>query len=249
MNFRIFSRPELLQEFFSIRKYILSFFLLIENYYSFASAEAILATFSFYDSKRSIGFMVFSCFSSCFSRPFDLGHFHWRRFIGGREFVSHFIQTSFTLLEKHFKFKAISSKNQRTKRKDRAMKWIRYLWTIKTTRQQYSTSSRFRGYARPCFYCFYYFSSFWPWAFSLEALHWRAWFEIKIIASKIFAIERLELSTLAMLTRRSNRLSYFDLFLAIDCSYSKQSFSNSYWIALRKTSHYYRQTVFTGAML
>ena len=92
MNFRIFSRPELLQEFFSIRKYILSFFLLIENYYSFASAEAILATFSFYDSKRSIGFMVFSCFS----RPFDLGHFHWRRFIGGRDFVSHIIQTLFT---------------------------------------------------------------------------------------------------------------------------------------------------------
>ena len=66
--------------------FFLSFFLLIENYYSFASAEAILATFSFYDSKRSIGFMVFSCFSSCF------------------------------------------------------------------------------------------FLSFWPWAFSLEALHWRAWF-------------------------------------------------------------------------
>ena len=92
MNFRIFSRPELLQEFFSIRKYILSFFLLIENYYSFASAEAILATFSFYDSKRSIGFMVFSCFS----RPFDLGHFHWRRFIGGRDFVLKIIQTLFT---------------------------------------------------------------------------------------------------------------------------------------------------------
>ena len=40
--------------------------------------------------------MVFSCFSSCFSRPFDLGHFHWRRFIGGRDFVSHIIQTLFT---------------------------------------------------------------------------------------------------------------------------------------------------------
>ena len=76
--------------------FFLSFFLLIENYYSFASAEAILATFSFYDSKRSIGFMVFSCFSSCFSRPFDLGHFHWRRFIGGRDFVLKIIQTLFT---------------------------------------------------------------------------------------------------------------------------------------------------------
>ena len=39
--------------------FFLSFFLLIENYYSFASAEAILATFSFYDSKRSIGFVRF----------------------------------------------------------------------------------------------------------------------------------------------------------------------------------------------
>ena len=30
--------------------------------YSFASAEAILATFNFYDSKRSIGFVRFSAF-------------------------------------------------------------------------------------------------------------------------------------------------------------------------------------------
>ena len=42
--------------------FFLSFFLLIENYYSFASAEAILATFSFYDSKRSIGFVRFYFF-------------------------------------------------------------------------------------------------------------------------------------------------------------------------------------------
>ena len=62
-------------------------------------------------------FIVFIIF-----RPFDLGHFHWRRFIGGREFVSHFIQTSFTLFEKHFKLKTINSKNQLKKRKDRAMK-------------------------------------------------------------------------------------------------------------------------------
>ena len=105
-----------------------------------------------------------------FSSFWPLGHFHWRRFIGGREFVSHFIQTSFTLLEKHFKLKAISSKNQRTKRKDRAMKWIRYLWTIKTTRQQYSTSSRFRGYARPCFmFFFFFFDQFDFWLFTPQS--------------------------------------------------------------------------------
>ena len=119
MNFRIFSRPELLQEFFSIRKYILSFFLLIENYYSFASAEAILATFSFYDSKRSIGFMVFSCFS----RPFDLGHFHWKRFIGGRDIVSHIIHT---FIHRSFIHTFIcnwkkKSDNQLKKRKDNAL--------------------------------------------------------------------------------------------------------------------------------
>ena len=97
------------------------------------SKRSIGFVWFFYDSKRSIGFVWFLRLEEeywfrmvflvlVFFRPFDLGHFHWRRFIGGREFVSHFIQTSFTLLEKHFKFKAISSKNQRTKRKDRAMK-------------------------------------------------------------------------------------------------------------------------------
>ena len=105
----------------------------------------------------SCGFSFFSSFSSFW----PLGHFHWRRFIGGRDFVSHFIQTSFTLFEKHFKLKTISSENQLKKRKDnalnRAMKWIRYKWTIKTTRQQYSTSSRFRGFARPCFFMFLFF--------------------------------------------------------------------------------------------
>ena len=35
------------------------------------------------------------------------------------------------------------------------------------------------------------------------------------------AIESLELSILAMLTRRSNRLSYTDMTLTVDCSYSK----------------------------
>ena len=38
---------------------------------------------------------------------------------------------------------------------------------------------------------------------------------------KILAIESLELSILAMLTRRSNRLSYGAFFLTIYCSYSK----------------------------
>ena len=28
-----------------------------------------------------------------FFRPFDLGHFHWKRFIGGRDIVSHIIHT------------------------------------------------------------------------------------------------------------------------------------------------------------
>ena len=35
------------------------------------------------------------------------------------------------------------------------------------------------------------------------------------------AAESLEISILAMFTRRSNRLSYVDLFLTVDCSYSK----------------------------
>ena len=41
------------------------------------------------------------------------------------------------------------------------------------------------------------------------------------MAFKILAIECLERLILAMLTRRSNRLSYVDLILTIDCSYSK----------------------------
>ena len=53
--------------------------------------------FVFYDSKRSIGFVRFFVFIVfIIFRPFDLGHFHWRRFIGGRDFVSHIIQTLFT---------------------------------------------------------------------------------------------------------------------------------------------------------
>ena len=51
---------------------------------------------------------------------------------------------------------------------------------------------------------------------------------------KKMAIEKLELSILATSARRSNRLSYLVLFLTVGCSYSNQSFSNSYWIALRK---------------
>ena len=38
---------------------------------------------------------------------------------------------------------------------------------------------------------------------------------------KNLAIENLELSILTMLTRRSNRLSYVDLFLTVEYSYSK----------------------------
>ena len=43
------------------------------------------------------------------------------------------------------------------------------------------------------------------------------------LLQKILAIESLELSILAKLTRLSNWLSYVYLFLTIDCSYSKDS--------------------------
>ena len=61
-------------------------------------------------------FIVFIIF-----RPFDLGHFHWRRFIGGCDFVSRIIQTSFYLFENHFKFKTISCENQLEKKKNNAL--------------------------------------------------------------------------------------------------------------------------------
>ena len=41
------------------------------------------------------------------------------------------------------------------------------------------------------------------------------------MSSKILARKRLELSILAMLARRSNRLRYGDLFITIDCSHWK----------------------------
>ena len=101
--------------------FFLSFFLLIENYYSFASAEAILATFSLYDSKRSIGFVRFFLFLF-FSSFWPLGHFHWRRFIGGRDFVSHIIQTLFTDHSFTHSFATEEkSDNQLKKRKDNAL--------------------------------------------------------------------------------------------------------------------------------
>ena len=98
----------------------------------FYDSREVLVSCGFYDSKRSIGFVWFLfflrleeeywfravLFFPVFFRPFGLGHFHWRRFIGGRDFVSRIIQTSFTLFENHFKFKTISCENQLKKRKN-----------------------------------------------------------------------------------------------------------------------------------
>ena len=137
MNFRIFSRPELLQEFFSIRKYILSFFLLIENYYSFASAEAILATFSFYDSKRSIGFVRFLRLEEEYWFRAVFCFYDSKRSIG---FVWFFYDSK---------------------------RSIGFVWFLRLEEEYWF---------RMVFLVLVFFSSFWPWAFSLEALHWRAWY-------------------------------------------------------------------------
>ena len=61
---------------------------------------------------------------------------------------------------------------------------------------------------------------------------------------KFLALESLELSILALLTRRSNPLSYDDLFITIDCYYSKyyeqpncSAYNNKFKIASRNFGH------------
>ena len=121
-------------------------------------------------------FYFFFCFFSVLltARAFSLEALHWRARFCFFDFLSS------TLFEKHFKLKTISSENQLKKRKDnalnRAMKWIRYKWTIKTTRQQYSTSSRFRGFARPCF--FFLFVHFGLFSSRLRIARWSILFTL-----------------------------------------------------------------------
>ena len=57
---------------------------LIEDILDFTTRRGVLVSY---------GFFLFFLFFSSF---WPLGHFHWRRFIGGRDFVSHIIQTLFT---------------------------------------------------------------------------------------------------------------------------------------------------------